>query len=412
MIGDETFDISVENSLWVMASVRDRAIVGKHDSVGRGYLFLDPRRFGDYLTHDLWLDLDTTGRILIRASMEGEKDDSQFYFGRAFRSLKRAEGDMIRVIIDKVRAHPCVASFVLIDLMRSQMAPLIRQYVNRNVLAALIKSTIQGYDYNKALAGVTGFYRSAIGADKADSVIPLPAKDKPRIKPEGLSDEEIEGAITPLFDYFDANLQIFNSFLATTTKETVMLKLWKEILATIECLLVPPLSDAPSDMKPLADKEVDIVFKWLKVSAIIVQVHEGARLLMTLVVSEGLHLRRRRRPSAIGTAPESALSRYPQHKTVLRLDYVSHVSNLLTIDNSCCHRDDLMEECVRLMQQNLRADPTVKKRAKSVYSQRNLGTIKERKREKKQDAQQGNGDMILRILRMRKVYSVCLRGSY
>lgn len=146
------------------------------------------------------------------------------------------------------------------------MAPLIRQYVNRSVLTGLVKSTTIGYDYNKALAGVTGFYRSAIGADKADSVIPLPPKDKPRIKPESLSDEEIEGAIAPLFDYFDANLQILNSYLSQTTKETVMLKVWKEILATIEGLLVPPLSEAPSDMKPLADKEVDIVFKWLKVS--------------------------------------------------------------------------------------------------------------------------------------------------
>lgn len=85
-----------------MASVRDRAVIGKHDTVGRGYLFLDPKRFGDYLAHDVWLDLDTAGRILLRVSMEGEKDDPQFFFGRAFRSLKRAESDMIRVIIDKV----------------------------------------------------------------------------------------------------------------------------------------------------------------------------------------------------------------------------------------------------------------------------------------------------------------------
>jgi hypothetical protein len=34
--------------------------------------------------------------------MEGEKDDIQFYFGRAFRSLKRAESDMLRIFIDKV----------------------------------------------------------------------------------------------------------------------------------------------------------------------------------------------------------------------------------------------------------------------------------------------------------------------
>lgn len=60
-----------------------------------------------------------------------------------------------------------------------------------------------------------------------------------------------------------------------------------------------------------------------------------------------------------------------------------------------------MEECVRLLQHTLRAEPTMKKRAKTVYSQRNLGTIKERKRVKKQETQQGNSEMILRILRMR-----------
>ena len=100
--GEETFDVSVEKPLWLMVSVRDRALVGKHDTVGREYICLDPKRFGDFLVHDLWLNLDTTGRILLRVSMEGEKDDMQFYFGRAFRSLKRSEGDMVRIFIDKV----------------------------------------------------------------------------------------------------------------------------------------------------------------------------------------------------------------------------------------------------------------------------------------------------------------------
>ena len=85
-----------------MVSIRDRALVGKHDTVGRAYLCLDPRRFGDFLSHELWMDLDSEGRILVRVSMEGEKDDILFFFGRAFRSLKRAEGDMLRIFIDKV----------------------------------------------------------------------------------------------------------------------------------------------------------------------------------------------------------------------------------------------------------------------------------------------------------------------
>jgi rubrerythrin len=96
--------MSVEKELWLMVSVRDRALVGKHDTVGRAYLCLDPRRFGDFLAHELWMDLEPSGRVLIRVSMEGEKDDIQFFFGRAFRSLKRAESDMLRVFIDKVRS--------------------------------------------------------------------------------------------------------------------------------------------------------------------------------------------------------------------------------------------------------------------------------------------------------------------
>jgi len=39
------------------------------------------------------MDLDTQGRILVQISIE-EKEDIQFYFGRAFRSLKRAEADI------------------------------------------------------------------------------------------------------------------------------------------------------------------------------------------------------------------------------------------------------------------------------------------------------------------------------
>ena len=67
--------------------------------------------------------------------------------------------------------------------------------------------------------------------------------------------------------------------------------------------------------------------------------------------------------------------------------------------------DMLMEECVRAMQQTLRASPSIKKRAKSVYSQRNLGTIKDRKREKKEEKEVGGGETIMRILRMRYVSS-------
>jgi hypothetical protein len=93
-----------------MCSIRDRSLVGQHDVVGRSFICLNPKDFSDFLTHDVWLNLENTnhghqGRILLRISMEGEKDDVQFYFGRAFRFLKRSEGDMMRIFIDKVSSQ-------------------------------------------------------------------------------------------------------------------------------------------------------------------------------------------------------------------------------------------------------------------------------------------------------------------
>ncbi|KAF8999791.1 cytoplasm protein [Cyathus striatus] len=345
---EETFDFSVDKPLWLMVSVRDRALVGKHDTVGRAYVCLDPRRFGDFLTHELWMDLDTEGRILVRVSMEGEKDDIQFYFGRGFRSLKRAEGDMLRIFIDK-------------------MSPFIQQCLSRNVLKTLMKSRDQGLDYNKALGGVTALYRSALGASSSEVQIPLPQGEKPRLRPEELTDIEIEQAILPLFDYFDANLQTLNTYLSDTAKQMVMSRVWKDILGVIEGLLIPPLSDQPSDMKPLSDKEVDIVFKWLK-------------FLRDYFYANGE-----------GPVPL---------ETIQNQKYRDILSIRLYYD---WHTDALMEECVRMMQQSLSAGIPLRKKAKSVYAQKNLGTIKQKKREKKEkkETEATSEQTIMRILRMR-----------
>ena len=146
------------------------------------------------------------------------------------------------------------------------MSPFIKQSLSRAVIKTLVKGTgTGGLDYNKALDNVTALYRSAVGSTANEVQIPLPASERPRVKPEQLTDVEIEQAITPLFDYFDSNLQTLNTYLCESAKEMVMSRLWKEILVVVEGLLVPPLAHTPSDMTPLSDKEVDIVFKWLKV---------------------------------------------------------------------------------------------------------------------------------------------------
>ena len=111
---DETIDITTNGPLNVVATIWDWDAMGDHDCVGRTSLKLDPSHFRDYMPREYWLDLDTQGRLLLRVSMEGERDDIQFYFGKSFRTLKRTERDMTRKVTDKVSSKEHVCSSLLI----------------------------------------------------------------------------------------------------------------------------------------------------------------------------------------------------------------------------------------------------------------------------------------------------------
>src|ERR1700734_840565 len=80
---------------------------------------------------------------------------------------------------------------------------------------------------------------------------------------QGLTDEEIEKAIHPLFDYYGANFSILDESFSKVASVIVMGKLWKAVLGMFEDLLLPPLSDKPSRMQQLSEREVDIIYKWL-----------------------------------------------------------------------------------------------------------------------------------------------------
>src|SRR5687768_5983013 len=124
------------------------------------------------------------------------------------------------------------------------MSPFLRQCLSREVVTRLLKPSNN--------------YITLFKTDKTKKV--------------ELSELEVEKAIHPLFDYFDTNLMTLNSYLHPVVFTKGMTKVWKEIESIIEELLVPPLSDRPSEMKPLNGTEVDVVIKWLKVITIMVYV--------------------------------------------------------------------------------------------------------------------------------------------
>lgn len=118
---DETVDIMTKGPVNLIATIWDWDQLGDHDCVGRTAIKLDPIAFKDFLPREYWLDLDTQGRLLVRVSMEGEKDDIQFYFGKTFRALKRTVRDMTRKITDKVYSNSCSPTWHLAKLSLSSL---------------------------------------------------------------------------------------------------------------------------------------------------------------------------------------------------------------------------------------------------------------------------------------------------
>lgn len=204
---------------------------------------------------------------------------------------------------------------------------------------------------------------------------------------------EIETALDPLFTYFNDNFEIMNKTLTSEAMKMVMARLWKEVLVTIEGLLVPPLSDKPSHQRPLTQQEVDIVSKWLELLLVFFQVPDE-------VTGE-----------ANGVSLDILKS--PKYHEIQSLIFFYFESTDTLIRTS-----ERMASANAVRQQSNKARmplPTGPgsiggsgtlgvpvRRAKSIMFVRNLGTMRKAKAEKWREAQADpNDDMILRILRMR-----------
>ncbi|KAL4792713.1 hypothetical protein BDV19DRAFT_368003 [Aspergillus venezuelensis] len=348
---DDTVDITTQGPLNIIATIWDWDAVGDHDYVGRTSIKLDPVHFSDFLPREYWLDLDTQGRLLLRVSMEGERDDIQFYFGKAFRTLKRTERDMTRKITEKLTSYinHCLSRRTLKSLLSRGIGSTVSNFLNRN---------------------------------RAQTLTAAP------------SGAEIENALTPLFDYFNANFAIMAETLTGEAMKMVMARLWKEVLATIESLLVPPLSDKPSHQKPLTMQEVEIVSRWL------------------VLLLNFFHAPDEETGEAAGVAIDILKS--PKYHEIQSLNffYFEPTDTLIRTSERMASATISRQQAQR---NRASAPPNVGlgghasvlgvpggRRAKSVMNTRNLGTMKKAKAEKWKEAQADpNDDMILRILRMR-----------
>ncbi|ORY75797.1 hypothetical protein BCR37DRAFT_172537 [Protomyces lactucae-debilis] len=361
---DESFDVPTTEPLWVCCTVWDQDPSGDHDICGRCYFKLDPRFFEDFQPKEFHVNLDTQGVLHLKVTMEGDCDDSAFYFGRAFRSLSRAESDMTRSIVDK-------------------MTPFIDASLSPNALKNLLSRPLNidnTLDSAYSLLNKAGF-----NASRSISV-----------KRESLTNADMEGPIEPLMAYLDNNFRVLDESLSRPAFLLVMTKLWNFTLTTIEDLIVPPLhSTSIKAKKPLSERELDVVYKWLG-------------FLKETFHGDG------------GGLSEEELQTPLYHEILsLRFFYFDPVEELIeacerTIQHTRQKQEALLERKRTQYAASTggnKASLMERQRTRAAASEyRNLGTIRKKREEKIRERRELSNaeDVILRVLKLRSMGSTVM----
>lgn len=197
--------------------------------------------------------------------------------------------------------------------------------------------------------------------------------------------------------------------LTDATMIAVMTRLWKDVLMTIENLLVPPLSEKPSTQKPLTRRELDIVYHWLE-------------MLFNFFNAKDEHS-----GEQLGVPAEVLKSPKWHELASLNFFYFEDTNNLIR-ESERMAAASAQRAQQALQQQNQPqsqqssgsrlavpsslgaslggagsfASMGTIRRGKSIMMSRNLGTMRKAKEAKRREAQaDASDDMILRILRMR-----------
>ncbi|KAI5479275.1 C2 domain protein [Pseudohyphozyma bogoriensis] len=381
------FDIPVSSPITLEAAVLNRRPGDGEgdDLLGIATLQLNPSEF-TARTRDVWVQLKdsrrrpTPSRLLLRISVDVEKDTVPFYLGRTSRILLRTEKEMAKSIVSKMLPfiRGCLSQANLQALVTKKIT-LEEQIDKAQKTVAAVTARV---DWAGASTKLTDLWKDTFDDPNRELIPEVKFPElKPKVDPNEAEnkrvaliekDREFEDTslapLNELLNYLYSTFVVLTESLCREAWDLVMNRIWKEILNTVEALILPPLSDLPTSMRPLTELEIRIVYIWLQ--ALMKQLHgEGHGLPMTVLQS-------------------------PRYLELALLPMIYHNST-----------DSLCEDAVRSMQRRLIKKDSEVGRNKSVY-RRNLGTLRARKGrvpkpEKAEEVEGLKCEAILRILRMR-----------
>jgi C2 domain len=208
---DDTFQVILPPITHLEVAVFSRNLLTADEVAGTAVIDLSPgtrlrRKLRDNQTHDVYVELEPQGRLLLRLTMEGEQEDVDFWFRRTNERLIRVRDDLLRSLTAKVL--PYTKEIISKCFKDNEAAPL----PSKSYFSSLMSSV----EYSDLTA------------------------DGKSINSQ-VSELEADDALGPLIQYLDKNLQTLCASLSPVMAQEVIKRTWEESVIVIEQLLLPPL---------------------------------------------------------------------------------------------------------------------------------------------------------------------------
>ena len=213
---DESFSVFLPPLERLEIEVYSKNMLSSDTAAGRATLDLSfPTRLRkkllDHQTHDIFVDLEPQGRVLIRLTLDGNQEDIQYWFRRTNEKLIRTRDFFLRSLTEKIT--PFLQDSLKKGVKDNEDTPVPSSSIFQAMTVAV--------QYNST-------EYSGLTAKRFNVHEPLP-------------EHEIDNILQPLLTYLEKNLITLCDQLPSLMAKAIIERVWKETLHCCIDILVPPL---------------------------------------------------------------------------------------------------------------------------------------------------------------------------
>jgi len=274
-IWDETFQVSIcpTTSLDIKVYNKNSNFLMENQICGTGTINFSSI-YNNHQTHDIWVELEPQGRILIRLTKMGNSENLEFHLKQATHHLKRCRDDFVRAIVNR-----------MVPYMRIVLYKMIKDQEATKTVASTI---------SKNLLNVARQYSIGPIGNQNNNPPPEPKKQNPNTRNDQYADLykpfyseaelkemvtttghnvlapismlECETSLAPLTRYLNRNLQTLCLGLSPKMAKIVITKIWCEVLIIIENTMIPQLfGPIEKDRKMLNPRQLGVIDNAFKI---------------------------------------------------------------------------------------------------------------------------------------------------